>query len=176
MLALIAVVASNRMIGRDQQLLWHLPEDMRHFRTTTSGKPVIMGRKTWESLPPAFRPLSGRHNIVVSRNPAYVADGASLAASLPEAIRLAGAAPEVFVIGGAELYRQALPLAGRLYLTEVAAEAEGDAIFPELLPGDWRETSRRSGQVDGAVSGITFDFVIYERIRAEKCDSAAPAD
>ena len=86
MLSLIAAVAKNRAIGKDNTLLWHLPEDMRHFRETTRGKPVIMGRKTWESLPDSFRPLPGRHNIVVSRNPAYQAPGATLAASLEEAI------------------------------------------------------------------------------------------
>ena len=102
-LSLIAALASNRAIGKDNELLWHLPEDMRHFRETTRGKPVIMGRKTWESLPESFRPLPGRHNIVVSRDPAYPASGATLAGSLADALRQAAAksnAEEVFVIGG----------------------------------------------------------------------------
>jgi dihydrofolate reductase len=160
MLSLIAAVASNRAIGKGQQLLWHLPDDMRHFRETTRGKPVIMGRKTWESLPASFRPLPGRRNLVVSRNPAYQAPGATLAGSLEDALRAAANAAEVFVIGGAELYRQALPLATRLYLTEVAASAEGDAFFPELAPDDWEEISRDPGH-DG--SGPAFSFVVYQR-------------
>ncbi len=160
MLSLIAAVASNRAIGKGQQLLWHLPDDMRHFRETTRGKPVIMGRKTWESLPAAFRPLPGRRNLVVSRNPAYQAPGATLAASLEDALRAAADAAEVFVIGGAELYRQALPLAARLYLTEVAASAEGDAFFPELAPDDWEEIARAPGHNE---SEPAFAFVIYQR-------------
>ena len=139
MLSLIAAVARNHVIGNNNQLLWHLPEDMRHFRETTRGKPVIMGRKTWESLPDSFRPLPGRHNIVVSRNPAYQAPGATLAVSLEEAILKAEESSEVFVIGGAELYRQAMPLADRLYLTEIADSFEGDAFFPEVLLEEWVE-------------------------------------
>ena len=115
MISLIAAVAKNLAIGKDGQLLWHLPEDMRYFRETTRGKPVIMGRKTWESLPDAFRPLPGRKNIVISRNPAYDAAGATLVGSLSEAIGQTHEAEEVFVIGGADIYRQALPLAQRLY-------------------------------------------------------------
>lgn len=168
MISLIAVVARNRAIGRNQQLLWHLPEDMRHFRETTAGRPVIMGRKTWESLPPAFRPLPNRHNIVVSRNPAYHPSGATAAASIEEAIRLAGDAGEVFVIGGEELYRQALPLARRLYLTEVAEDAAGDRFFPEIRPAEWREVRRRacnprSAGGKEASAAPEFCFVVYER-------------
>lgn len=161
MLSLIAAVARNRAIGMDNGLLWHLPEDMRHFRETTRGGTVIMGRKTWESLPAAFRPLPGRHNIVVSRNAAYRAEGATLAASLADALHAAGAGEaEIFVIGGAELYRQALPLAGRLYLTEVDDAPVGDAFFPEVSPAEWAEISRRPG-VPGPAPG--FAFVVYER-------------
>src|SRR5512137_2139825 len=105
MLSLIAVVARNRAIGRDNALLWHLPEDLRHFREVTRGKPVIMGRKTWESLPAAFRPLPGRRNVVVSRNADYVATGAECAASLDAALRLCADADEAFVIGGEQIYR-----------------------------------------------------------------------
>ena len=160
MISLIAAVAGNRAIGKSGQLLWHLPEDMRHFRETTRGKPVIMGRKTWESLPDAFRPLPGRHNIVVSRNPAYEVPGATLVTSLEEAVQCAGAAGEVFVIGGAELYRQALPLANRLYLTEVSGNFDGDVFFPEILAADWTETSRK-GQT--TASPLTYFFVAYVR-------------
>ena len=161
MISLIAALAKNRAIGKDGQLLWHLPEDMRHFRETTRGKPVIMGRKTWESLPDSFRPLPGRHNIVVSRNLAYQAPGTTLAGSLDDAIREAGeAAVEVFVIGGAELYRQALPVASRLYLTEIAEDFAGDVFFPEVLPGEWEEISRKNQK---GTSGPVFSFVVYRR-------------
>ena len=161
-ISLIAALARNRAIGKDNALLWHLPEDMRHFRATTRGKPVIMGRKTWESLPDAFRPLPGRRNIVVSRDPAYQAAGATLAASLEDAMRQAEAtgADEVFVIGGAQLYRRALPFANRLYLTEVDADADADAYFPEFAGADWLEVSR---QAKGAADGPPYSFAVYQR-------------
>ena len=130
MLSLIAAVARNGVIGKDNQLLWHLPGDMRHFRETTRGKPVIMGRRTWESLPEKFRPLPGRLNVVVSRDPRYAAPGATLSGSLENAIEIAGSAEEAFVIGGAELYRQALPFADRLYLTEIAADFRRRHVVP----------------------------------------------
>ena len=185
MLSIIAAVARNGVIGKDNQLLWHLPEDMRHFRETTRGKPVIMGRKTWESLPDAFRPLPGRNNIVVSRNPAYqparamlastlndailkagdaeevfVIGGATLASTLDDAILKAGNAEEVFVIGGAELYRQALPIADRLYLTEIDQDFEGDASFPDIEKSNWEEASR---EIPHSASGIRYSFVLYRR-------------
>ncbi len=160
MISLIAAIAKNRAIGNKGQLLWHLPEDMRYFRETTRGKPVIMGRKTWESLPDSFRPLPGRHNIVVSRNLAYQAPGATLAGSLDDAIRVAGEAVEVFVIGGAELYRQALPVASRLYLTEIAQDFTGDVFFPDVLPEEWEEISRKNQK---GTSGPVFSFVAYRR-------------
>lgn len=169
MLSLIAAVARNRAIGRNNQLLWHLPEDMRYFRETTRGKPVIMGRKTWESLPAAFRPLPGRHNIVISRNGAYLADGATLAGSLAEALAQAGSADEIFIIGGAELYQQGLALADRLYLTEVAQDCAGDAFFPEIPAAQWREISRRPGSPGAAAlqsPAPAFDFVIYQRTQS----------
>jgi len=178
MISLIAVVSRNRAIGRCQQLLWRLPEDLRHFRATTGGQPVIMGRKTWESLPEAFRPLPGRKNIVVSRNPGYQTPGASRASSIEDALHLAGDAGEVFVIGGAEMYRQTLPMANRLYLTEVAAEASGDAFFPELPAGQWREVSRRVGRAGSSLAATDggtpdFEFVVYER--GELLPSLPPA-
>lgn len=162
MLSLIAAVARNRVIGKDNQLLWHLPGDMRHFRETTRGKPVIMGRKTWESLPEKFRPLPGRQNIVVSRNPAYAAPGATLAASIEDALKQVETSDEAFVIGGADLYRQALPSAERLYLTELTADFEGDTCFPEVPPADWKETSR--SQL-AAENGLAYTFVVYQRAK-----------
>ena len=163
MLSLIAAVARNRVIGQDNQLLWHLPGDMRHFRETTRGKPVIMGRKTWESLPGKFRPLPGRLNIVVSRNPVYVAPGATLAASLEEALKQVESTEEVFVIGGAELYRQALPLADRLYLTELTADFDGDACFPEIAQADWKEMSRSQPVTE---NGLAYTFAVYQRTQS----------
>ena len=166
--SLIANLARNRAIGNKNQLLWHLPEDLRHFRQMTRNQTVIMGRKTWESLPAAYRPLPQRHNIVVSHDPAYLVKGATLAHSINDAIRLAGEAEEVFVIGGAEVYRQSLPMATRLYLTEVAEDSPGDSYFPEFSPNEWREVSRRAGNSvtagsDAPTSGPSFDFVVYER-------------
>ncbi len=159
-ISLIAALASNRAIGKDNALLWHLPEDMRHFRETTRGKPVIMGRKTWESLPASFRPLPGRHNIVVSRDPAYPASGATLAGSFEDAVRQAGDAMEVFVIGGAALYREALPIADRLYLTEIDQRFDGDVFFPEVSPHEWQEISRQPGL---ETSGPRYAFAVYQR-------------
>lgn len=161
-LALIAACARDSVIGVDNRMPWHLPEDMKFFRETTRGKPVIMGRKTWESLPDAFRPLPGRINIVVSRNAAYQADGATMVGSLPDALSAAGDADIVFVMGGADLYRQALPIADRLYLTEIDAEFSGDAFFPEFDQNAWHET-QRDAQV--STSGLAFAWVTYERHR-----------
>lgn len=165
MLSLIAAVARHRVIGKDNQLLWQLPEDMKYFRETTRGKAVIMGRKTWESLPEKFRPLPGRHNIVVSRNPDFPAPGATLVNSLDAALAACDNDNEVFVIGGEMLYRLALPLANRLYLTEIDKDYTGDAFFPERIPTEWSERSRTPG-------GDGFDFVVYERIHQEPTDIA----
>ena len=159
-LALIAACARGGVIGIENRLPWHLPEDMKFFRETTRGKPVIMGRKTWESLPAAFRPLPGRVNIVVSRNPAFEAPGASVVASLEAAVAAAGDAETAFVIGGAELYRQALPLADRLVLTEIDQPYEGDAFFPDFDRSLWHETAREPRVAE---SGLPFAFVTYER-------------
>jgi dihydrofolate reductase len=140
-IVLIAALARNRVIGRNNQLLWHVPEDMAHFKKLTLGHTVLMGRLTWESLPERWRPLPGRRNIVVSRQPAYTAPGAELASSLEQALALTAAQETVFVIGGGDIYRQTLPLAERLELTELDLEPEGDAYFPEFSPADWRETA-----------------------------------
>ncbi len=162
-LALIAAVARNRTIGDNQRLPWHLPEDLQHFRAITRDKTVLMGRRTWESLPARFRPLPQRRNIVLSRDPVFAAPGASVARSIAEALRLA-AGDDVLVIGGADVYRQTLPLAQRLYLTEVAADYSGDACFPTLDQEEWDEVSRvRRTSAGGSPA---FDFVVYERRRA----------
>jgi len=147
--ALIAAVARNGVIGHDNDLLWKLPEDMAFFKRTTFGNPVIMGRKTWESIPPRFRPLAGRTNIVVTRQPGWHADGAQVAHGFEEALEMAlesiSANPHglrAFVIGGAELYALALPHADELVLTEIDKDFEGDARFPEWERNHFVEGAR----------------------------------
>jgi dihydrofolate reductase len=159
-LTVIAAIARNGVIGLGNRLPWHLPADLRHFRALTTGRTVIMGRKTWESLPEKFRPLPGRRNIVVTRNGAYPAEGATVVTSLPAALA-ASQDDEAFVIGGAELYAAALPLADRLQLTEIDATFDGDTHFPAIDPGAWRETAR-AAQHDEA--GFDYAFVTYRRI------------
>ena len=159
-LTLIAACARGGVIGIEKRLPWHLPEDMKFFREATRGKPVIMGRKTWESLPDAFRPLPGRLNIVVSRNPDFHAAGGTVVGSLADALTAAGDAETAFVIGGAELYRQALPLADRLLLTEIDRDFDGDAYFPEFARDAWQEVARDARIAE---SGLPFAFVTYQR-------------
>ncbi len=142
---LIAAVARNRVIGKDNRLLWNLPEDMAHFKALTAGHAVLMGRKTWESLPERFRPLPGRRNIVISRQAAYAAPGADLADSLENGLQRASTADKLFIIGGEQIYRQALPLADRLEITEVDLAPDGDAWFPEIPAVDWQITQKKEG-------------------------------
>ena len=158
-LNLIYARAANGVIGKDNQLPWHLPEDLAHFKRTTLGCPVIMGRKTWDSLPPKFRPLPGRMNIVVSRDPAFAAEGAAVAPSLEAARELCPADSEAWVIGGAQVYAQALPLARTVVVTEIARDFDGDAFAP-TLGAEWRETAREEHV---AASGLPFAFVTYTR-------------
>ena len=160
-LALIAAVAANGVIGRDGKLPWRLPEDLRHFRALTTGHAVIMGRRTWESLPHA---LPQRQNIVVTRRNDYRADGASIASSIEDALRAVMYPAPPFCIGGGELYRAALPYAGVAHVTEIARAFEGDATFPALDPREWTETAREPRmQADG--DGFAYAFVTYERRR-----------
>jgi dihydrofolate reductase len=161
---LIAAVARNGVIGRDGGLVFQEPADQRHFRQATLGCPVIMGRKTWDSLPPRFRPLPGRRNIVVSRNPGLAAPGAEVAADLPAALAVAADAPRVYLIGGAQLYAQALPLAHWLMLTEVDADLAGDVLFPSWDRAQFIETRRQSAFTD---QGMPYHFVEYRRRQNE---------
>ena len=154
---LVAAVSRNGIIGVNGLLPWHLPEDLKHFKRLTLGHPVIMGRRTWESL---GKPLPGRENIVVSRKPGYEAPGASVAASLHAAIALCAGEPVAFVIGGAAIYAAALPVAQGIVLTEIHKDYAGDTRFPEWNREDWRETQR---EVHTATDGVRFDFVLYER-------------
>ena len=160
-LTVIAAVARNGVIGRDNALPWHLPADLKRFKALTTGHAVIMGRKTWESLPEKFRPLPGRQNIVVTRNAGYAAAGATVVNSLADAVAAASGS-EAFVIGGAELYAAALPHADRLELTEIDADYAGDTWFPLRDPNEWRESAREA-HADPAGPG--YAFVSYERIR-----------
>ncbi|WP_462389572.1 dihydrofolate reductase [Acidovorax sp. Q11] len=158
-LHLIYARAANGVIGRDNQLPWHLPEDMAHFKQLTQGCPVVMGRKTWDSLSPRFRPLPGRTNIVVTRQADWQADGAQRAASLADALAPWDAGQMVWVIGGAQIYAEALPLADCVEVTEIDKNFDGDAYAP-TLGAAWVESARSSHV---STNGLPFSFVTYVR-------------
>jgi dihydrofolate reductase len=158
-LHLIWAQARHRVIGLNGVMPWHLPEDLAHFKQHTQGCPVIMGRKTWESLPPRFRPLPGRRNIVITRQSDWVAGGAEIAGSLQVALDACSGTDTVWVIGGAQIYAQALPLAQRVVMTQIDAEYAGDAHAPELGP-EWREVSRSSHE---NAQGLKYSFVTFDR-------------
>lgn len=155
---IIVARARNGVIGNQGGMPWRLPEEMAHFKRTTMGHPIIMGRKTWESL---GRALPGRRNLVVTRNPNYVAAGAEVVDSLPTALGVCADAPEVFVIGGAELYAQAIGAAQRLIVTEIDADFPGDVHFPGFDATAWRETARV--HYAPTAGRIAYDIVTYER-------------
>jgi dihydrofolate reductase len=163
-LCLIAALAQNRVIGRDNQLPWHLPADLKHFKALTLGKPIIMGRKTWDSL---GRPLPGRLNLVVSRQPGLSLEGAEVFASLDAALRRADAwareqgVDELMLIGGAQLYELGLQQADRLYLTQVALEPQGDAWFPAVAETDWLLSS--SIEHPSGLEAPGYAFEVWER-------------
>jgi dihydrofolate reductase len=157
-LALVAAVARNGVIGANGRMPWHLPAELRHFRKLTIGHRVIMGRKTWESL---GRPLPGRENVIVSRNAALLAPGCKLASSLAAALRGCTLPDPMFCIGGAELYRMALPLADEIRLTEIDADFPGDTVMPPISRTEWREAAREP--VMDAATGIQYAFVHYVR-------------
>lgn len=163
-ISLIAAFTENRVIGKNNDLPWHLPDDMKHFMQTTSGHHVIMGRKNYESLPKKFRPLPNRTNIVVTRQADYDAAGCIVVNSIPQAIDIAieNREQEVFIIGGAEIYTQSLAMANRLYLTEIKTSLEGDAFFPSFDAQTWHEVSRKHHPMDDKHI-YAFDFVIYEK-------------
>ncbi len=161
-LHLIYARAANGVIGANNTLPWHLPEDLAHFKRHTLGCPVIMGRKTWDSLPPKFRPLPGRLNLVVTRQPDWQAQGAQAAASLQDALAQCGDAPDVWVIGGAQIYAQALPMAHSVVVTEIDLQVHGDAFAPELDVA-WRESSRENHV---SAKGLAYSFVQYRRAEA----------
>lgn len=162
-LSLIVAMARNRVIGRDNALPWHLPEDLKYFKAVTMGKPILMGRKTFESI---GRPLPGRLNIVITRDPGWQHPGVAVASSLEHALEQAAlepdarAAGEVMVIGGEQIYRAAIEKADRLYITRVEAEVAGDAFFPEYDEGTWREIKRQQPEQQG---DTPYFFQVLER-------------
>ncbi|WP_372743077.1 dihydrofolate reductase [Neptunomonas sp.] len=166
-LSMIVAQAQNRVIGRQNKLPWYLPGDLKYFRQVTMGKPVIMGRKTYESI---GKPLPGRLNVVITRDTAYQLEGAKVVHSLAEAVELSESqafidgVEEAMVIGGEQIYAQALPLVERLYVTQVHAEVEGDAFFPELVLSDWAEQGRDDFEAEGP-NPYDYSFVVYQRAK-----------
>ena len=158
-LSLIVAIARNGVIGRDNDLPWHLPADLQFFKRTTSGHTIILGRRNYESI---GRPLPDRTNIVITRDKNYKAEGCLVAHSIDEAITLAGDDEEIFVIGGAQIYAQALDRVERMYITEVDTDVEGDVLFPKFDKTQWRECSRESHKPDDN-NEYGFDFVVFER-------------
>ena len=158
---LIAAMAKNRVIGIDNKMPWHLPADFAWFKKTTLGHPIIMGRKTFDSMGKA---LPGRRNIVVSRNPDWHAPGCDVFSSLAAAIESCRAVDDAFVIGGASLYREALPIADRLYITEVDATPVGDTWFPDWAAAEWQEKSRAAHAHDEK-NAHTMQFVVLDRVQ-----------
>lgn len=156
---LVAAVAANGIIGASGRLPWHIPEELKHFKKLTLGHPVIMGRRTWESLK---GPLPQRENIVVTRTPGYEAPGAAVAASLEAALALCAGEPVAFVIGGTQLFKESLPIAAGMVLTEIRRDYEGDTWFPAWDRSQWKETQR---EAHTAGDGTRFDFVRYERAK-----------
>ena len=158
-ICLVAALAANRVIGKNNALPWHLPADLKRFKLLTMGHPVVMGRKTYESI---GRPLPGRRNLVITRNRGYSAPGCEVVYSLDAAIAACRGAREIFVIGGAELYRESLARADCMELTEIRAEIEGDATFPEVCMSQWHETKREIHTDEAGIS-FRYDFARYER-------------
>jgi len=161
-LSIIAAMARNQVIGRENSLPWRLPADLQYFKRITMGKPMIMGRKTWESLPGL---LPGRRHIVVTRDQQYRAERAEVAHSLDQAIALGGDAEEIMLVGGANLYAQAIKLASRIYLTEIDAVVEGDAWFPEFDRSEWQEVSREAHSADEK-NQYPYAFTVLQRLAA----------
>ncbi|MCL1125188.1 type 3 dihydrofolate reductase [Shewanella surugensis] len=152
-IAMIAAMANNRVIGKDNQMPWHLPEDLRHFKAMTMDKPIVMGRKTFESI---GRPLPGRHNIVITRQEHFSASGITIVDSIDSAIMAAGQSDELVIIGGGQLYSAMLPKAERLYLTEIKLDVEGDTFFPHWDDGSWHEECKI---VEKNSSGLEYSFI-----------------
>jgi dihydrofolate reductase len=162
-LSLIAALTQDRGIGLEGQLLVHLPEDLQHFRRVTMGCPVLMGRKTWDSLPARFRPLPGRRNVVISRNRQTPCPGAEVHTSLHAALEALSDAPKVFVIGGAQIYALALPWADELLLTEIDAQLPADAFFPAWPREAFDLVQQQLPQAEGPTPPVPYVFATYRR-------------
>ena len=158
-ISLVVAASRNDVIGREGELPWRLPDDLRHFKRLTTGKAVIMGRRTFESI---GRPLPERRNIVMTRDEEFAAEGCEMASSLTEAMDLVDGADEVMIIGGGQVYRDFLPLADRIYLTRVQAEVDGDTKFPEIDENLWRLVSSEHHEADDK-HGYAFDFLVFDR-------------
>lgn len=158
-ISLIVAAAENGVIGAAGELPWKLSDDLKRFKAVTMGKPIVMGRKTWESI---GRPLPGRRNIVITRQDGYAAPGCDVVASPEDAVAAAGDAEEIMVIGGSQVYERCLPLADRVYLTRVHADVDGDAFFPALDEDEWRLVSDQSHTADER-NEFDFSFRVYER-------------
>ena len=156
--SIIVAIAKNRAIGKDNKLLWYLPNDLKHFKDITSGHTVIMGRKTFDSV---GKPLPRRRNIVVTRQDISI-EGCEVVKSIDAALTLCAHEDEVFIVGGAEIYRQAIPLTNRIYLTIIDQEFDGDTFFPELEAGDWQETQRENFEPDDK-NKYSYSFITLER-------------
>lgn len=155
---IVVAYARNRVIGRDNDLPWRLPGDLAHFKRSTMGCPIIMGRKTWESL---GRPLPGRLNVVITRNPQYQAQGATVCTSLEAALQACADTPRACIIGGEELFRMALPETDEIIATEIDADIEGDTYFPEFDSSEWEEIERLPQPEE---NGLRYDFVTLRRV------------
>ncbi len=165
MISIIVAVSENNVIGKDNDLVWHLPADMKFFKEKTSGHCVITGRKNYESIPLKFRPLPNRTNIVITRQKEYDAMGAIVVGSLEEAIEKAKQTgdDEIFIMGGGEIFKQSIPFTDRIYLTKIHHSFEGDVFFPELNPKEWKQTDLKRGTVDEK-NIYEHDFIIYDKI------------
>ncbi|MBR08695.1 MAG: diacylglycerol kinase [Rickettsiales bacterium] len=164
-ISMIAAMGRNRVIGKDNDIPWHLPDDFQYFKKTTEGHYVLMGRKNYESLPPRFKPLPNRPNVVITRKNTYEAPGTEVVNSLEEAIEIArkNSEEEVFIIGGGEIYKLGLAYADTIYLTEIDGDFEGQTIFPEFDKSEWKESSRIHHSTDERHK-YAFDFVVYSKI------------
>ena len=163
-ISMIAAMGSNRVIGKDNDIPWHLPDDFKYFKDTTKGHHVIMGRKNWESLPHSFQPLPGRTNVIITRQSNYEAKGEPVVQSLEDALAIArqNGEKEAFIIGGGEIYRMGLEIADKIYLTEINQSFDGQVTFPEFDTSAWQEISREHHPIDERHK-FSFDFVVYSR-------------
>lgn len=161
MISIIVAVGKNNEIGKDNQLLWHLPNDLKYFKQITMGLPVIMGRKTFESI---GKPLPGRTNVIITRNANYHPESCIVVDSIQNAMKATMPAQDIMIIGGADIYEQTLPIADRIYVTEVDAELDADKFFPKIDLNHWEEISRKHNQKDEK-NKFDHDFVVYKRKR-----------